>query len=155
MRCIRCNTKNSDNANYCYKCGESFHRINKEEFRHNIPIEKKFSFKKYVYKSIILSKNKYRNIFILLSVMVLCSVLSLPLLKGLPQTFNSAMTLVEFGKNKLTEQFLKNQTEQLFRDIFLRITFVFVFYTVFIFNAITLVYAYILNKKIVKKENKN
>ncbi len=154
MHCMRCNTKNLDDANYCYKCGESFNRINEKNIRHNIPMKKSFSFKELVYENIILSKKKYRNVFILLSIMVLCSVLSIPLLKGLPQSFNSAMTLVEFGKNQLAEKVLKSQTEQLFRDVFLRFIFIFVFYAVFIFNTITLIYAYILKRKI-KKENKN
>ena len=61
MRCKNCNAENTNSSNFCYNCGKMLGAK-----------KNKFSLKNFTYKNIVFSKNKYRNIFILLSISVHC-----------------------------------------------------------------------------------
>lgn len=153
MYCASCNAKNNNKAKYCYKCGKKlqnreFSRINSNQY-----VVKKVSLKKFIFDNIILSKNKYRNVFILLSSIVLCLALSVPVLKGIPESFNKAMLLVNFASGNLAKEILKSQTELFFRDVFVRIILILLFWSNIIFNLIILFYAYILKRNFIKFNN--
>ena len=116
--------------------------------------QNKFSLNNFTYKNIVFSKNKYRNIFILLSILVLCSALSVPLCQGLQESFKIAIDLVNMSMNQEVAKYaLKSQTELYFRDVFLRIILILLFWTLLIFDVFMLVYSYALEKR--SKKNKN
>ena len=143
MRCKNCNAENFDSSNFCYNCGKML-RVKKN----------KFSLKNFTYKNIVFSENKHRNIFILLSILVLCSALSVPLCKGLQESFNIAMDLVNMSMNQEVAKYaLKSQTELYFRDAFLRVILILFFWILLIFDVFVLIYSYALEKQ--KKKNKN
>lgn len=141
MRCSKCNTENMDKSNFCYNCGGNLK--NKKS---------KFSLKEFMHINFVASKNKYRNIFILLSILVLCSALSVPLCQGLQESFNIALDLVNMSMNQEVAKYaLKNQTEMYFRDVFLRVILIISLGILFIFDMFILIYSYILGKQ----KNKN
>ena len=134
MRCKNCNVNNFDNAKFCYNCGKILSTKKNKQYLKN-----------FIYKNIILSKNKYRNIFILLSILVLCSALSVPLCQGLFESLNIAIDLVNMSMSQQVAKYaLKSQTELYFRDFFLRIIMVLFFWLLFIFDIVILVYSYVL-----------
>ena len=117
MRCKNCNAENFDSSNFCYNCGKML-KVKKN----------KFSLRNFTYKNIVFSENKHRNIFILLSILVLCSALSVPLCKGLQESFSIAMDLVNMSMNQEVAKYaLKSQTELYFRDAFLRVILILFF----------------------------
>lgn len=142
MRCFKCNTMNISDANFCYNCGE---KIRKKKIN--------FSFKSFTNKYLIFSKNKYRNIFILLSIFILSSALSVPLFQGLPESFCIAMDLVNMSNSKeIAKYVLKSQTELYFRDVFFRIILLTLFLCLLLFDIIILVYSFALKKQINKNK---
>lgn len=143
MHCKNCKAENFDSSNFCYNCG----KILRTE-------KNKFSLRDFTYKNIVLSKNKHRNIFILLSILVLCSALSVPLCKGLQESFNIAVDLVSMSMNQEVAKYaLKSQTELYFRDAFLRVILVLFFWTLLVCDIFVLIYSYTLEKR--KKKSKN
>lgn len=141
MRCKNCNVNNFDNAKFCYNCGKILSTKKNKQYLKNL-----------IYKNIILSKNKYRNIFILLSILVLCSALSVPLCQGLFESLNIAIDLVNMSMSQQVAKYaLKSQTELYFRDFFLRIIMVLFFWLLFIFDIVILVYSYVLKTQKNKK----
>lgn len=143
MRCKNCNAENTNSSNFCYNCGKMLGAK-----------KNKFSLKNFTYKNIVFSKNKYRNIFILLSILVLFSALSVPLCQGLQESFKIAIDLVNMSMNQEVAKYaLKSQTELYFRDVFLRIILILLFWTLLIFDVFMLVYSYALEKR--SKKNKN
>lgn len=143
MHCQNCNTENMDGVNFCYNCGK------KLNFKKSSRL---FSINSFVYKHIILSRQKHRNIFILSSIFVLCSALSVPLCKGLLDSFNIAMDLVKMSMSQQIAKYaLKDQTELFFRDVFLRIILILFFWSILILTVIILIYSMVLLKKQDKK----
>lgn len=139
MHCKNCNTENMDGVNFCYNCGKNLS---------NTESNNKFSLKSFVYKNIVLSRKRHRNIFILSSILVLCSALSVPLCKGLLDSFNIAMDLVRMSMSQQVAKYaLKSQTELFFRDVFLRIILIAFFWSILILTLIILLYGVVLLKK--------
>lgn len=137
MHCKNCNTLNNDEANFCYSCGKKI-----------VTKKNNFSFKSFIYKNVILSKNRYRNVFILLSTLVTCSALSVPLCQGVSESFNIAMDLVNMSKSQQIAKYaLKNQTELFFRDAFLRVLLILFFAILIILDIFILIYSYVLRKQ--------
>lgn len=142
MHCQNCKTKNVNGVNFCYSCGKKL----------NLKKSSKFSINRFIYKNIILSHQKHRNIFILSSIFVLCSALSVPICKGLLDSFNIAMDLVKMSMSQQIAKYaLKNQTELFFRDVFLRIILILFFWSILILTVIILVYSVVLLRKQDKK----
>lgn len=149
MRCSKCNTNNYMSARFCYNCGENLLKnkgIKNNFLYNNIPVKRKFSLKYFTYKHIIFSENKYRNIFILLAIIVLCSAFSVPLCKGLLKSFYLAMYFVNNTVESLSYEVLKDQAELYFRDVFIRFTLLLVSFSSIIFSIVSLIYACILKK---------
>ena len=137
MHCQKCNTLNVDGVNFCYNCGNSF------KMKKN-----KFSLKNFIYKNIIFSKDKYRNIFILLSILVLSSALSVPLYKGLFDSFNIAIDLANMSMSQEVAKYaLKSQTELYFRDAFIRVILITFFLGLLVLDVVILIYSYVLEKQ--------
>ncbi len=153
MYCSSCNARNNNKAKYCYKCGKKLQNIEFSRTNINKPVKKKISFQKFICSSLIFSKNRYRNTFIILASIVLCVALSIPLLKGIPESFNRAMALVNLASGHLDKRILKNQTELFFRDFFIRIILILLFWSNIFLSLVILFYAYILKRNFIKFNN--
>lgn len=78
----------------------------------------------------------------------------MPLCQGLQESFKIAIDLVNMSMNQEVAKYaLKSQTELYFRDVFLRIILILLFWTLLIFDVFMLVYSYALEKR--SKKNKN
>ena len=103
----------------------------------------------------IKSKNKYYNMFILLSIVAVSSVFIIYLYKSLFSSFNSAMELVNLNSNFVNVALLRSKTEFAFRDVWCILILIGIFISVLIACFTILVYLLLIKLKIKFKRRKN
>ncbi len=146
MYCSNCGKKIFSDAKFCYNCGKKL----------NIKVDNtKNFFIDVANNKMIKSKNKYYNMFILLSIVAVSSVFIIYLYKSLFSSFNSAMELVNLNSNFVNVALLRSKTEFAFRDVWCILILIGIFISVLIACFTILVYLLLIKLKIKFKRRKN
>lgn len=126
MYCYKCGTKNFDQSNFCYKCGRNISYLKKK--KNSKPCSANF-LKLFAYNSLIKSKNKYRNAYLVIVSAVLSVFFVTNLSVNFKHTLKYALSTLS-QQNNTTFAITKAQTELAFRDVwcyvFLNIGFIFI-----------------------------
>ncbi|MDQ5983793.1 MAG: hypothetical protein RUMPE_00821 [Eubacteriales bacterium SKADARSKE-1] len=162
MYCYKCGTKNNSNSNFCYKCGTKvIKKQNKITYKPNnwnkyLDITGEINFLKEIAYNIVISKNKYINIFLCIATFVLSSTFFTSTCVRLPKSISLVTELV-FRNPPISSDsfFIKEMLEQNFRDIWCQIILIFFTFVVIISSIVVFTNSIKLSKKLNPSQKNN
>lgn len=147
MYCYKCGAYNPTDGKFCYSCGTPARR-NTKITRRNITI------RGIVQKNLVISKNRYRNIFLIAVAISISLVLLAGVCKSLPDAVNAVIVLMDTETNMVSKAVIKGKIERSFRDIWCHCLLIVFFVSIISTSILMLVKAYLGNQEIKEKTRK-